>query len=330
MICFSAADADSNRGSAGNRHGFSLIELLVAIFLVSVLLSLLVPAVQAAREAGRKAQCRNNLRQIGIACQDFHSTFGSFPGNGWGWAWVADPQRGTGERQPGGWIFQLLPHLDLAVFWNPPADNSSQGQRAFREQLCGQPVPTFKCATRSADQLSPASAAVTLRNVNPLNRISRTDYAINEGDFISNTNSGPVNLEEGDDRRFAWTDVSRVTGVSWLRRGAGISEILDGTSNTYLAGEKYVSVLGYRTLTDLGYDQPMFTGVDLDISRWTLHTPIQDQNLHSVRSFGSAHSHGCQMTFCDGSVRTIAYAIDANLHRTLGNRKDGEIDRLGE
>jgi prepilin-type processing-associated H-X9-DG protein len=90
-----------------------------------------------------------------------------------------------------------------------------------------------------------------------------------------------------------------------------------------LVGEKYVSHLAYEKAVDRGYDQAMFSGVDLDTTRWTLQTPIQDEALLSDRSFGSAHSGGCQMALCDGSVRTISYQIDGLVHRYLGHRKDG-------
>jgi prepilin-type processing-associated H-X9-DG protein len=69
----------------------------------------------------------------------------------------------------------------------------------------------------------------------------------------------------------------------------------------------------------------MFSGVDLDINRWTLGPPLEDGSFTAARRFGSAHPGGCQFVMCDGSVRTISYAIDAIVHRRLGNRKDGNV-----
>ena len=100
------------------RFGFTLIELLVVITIIGVLISMLLPAVQAAREAARQTQCRNNLKQLALAATNHESQAGVFPTNGWGYAWIGDPDRGTGKTQPGGWIFNVLPFLESA---NVPA-----------------------------------------------------------------------------------------------------------------------------------------------------------------------------------------------------------------
>ena len=70
-----------------------------------------LPAIQAAREAGRRAQCKNHLRQIAVACLNFESTHKAFPAGGWGFLWMGDPDRGVGRGQPGGWIFQVTSYL---------------------------------------------------------------------------------------------------------------------------------------------------------------------------------------------------------------------------
>ena len=152
---------------------------------------------------------------------------------------------------------------------------------------------------------------------------SRTDYAINEGDFPTGTDGGPDSLAEGDDPGFAWTNVTGATGVSFLRSTVRMADIADGTSHTYLIGEKHVSSAHYADAADPGYDQSPFTGVDLDLNRWTYFTPIRDDPRIDPRSFGSAHAGGCHMSFCDGSVRVVSYNIDAFIHRQLGNRRDG-------
>lgn len=307
------------------RLGFSLVELLVVLGIFSVLLAVLLPAVQVARESARQSQCRNNLRQIATALQNFHSTHGRLPGNGWGFAWIGEPGRAAGTSQPGGWIYQILPQLEQGHLWELGAGLSGSDRSAALSKICSTPIPLFKCPTRASAPLGPPSLRVTYRNADVPANVARTDYAINEGDYITDTRGGPRTLAEGDSSDFAWTDVSKATGVSWLRKGASLSQISDGTSNTYLVGEKYVSRRGYRDPVDLGYDQPMFSGVDLDNARWTLETPIQDEGAFSERSFGSAHSSACMMSLCDGSVRAISYSIDADVHRNLGNRSDGGV-----
>ncbi|MCH8828986.1 MAG: DUF1559 domain-containing protein [Planctomycetes bacterium] len=92
-----------------------------------------------------------------------------------------------------------------------------------------------------------------------------------------------------------------------------------------MVGEKYVSRLHYDTNQDAGHDQSMYSGVDLDINRWTLKPPRTDDDGIDVRRFGSAHLGGCHFLFCDGSVRFISENINTRVHQSLGNRKDGKV-----
>ena len=92
---------------------FTLVELLVVITILGVLMALLLPAVNGVREAMRRAQCKNNLYQIGKAALQHSAMHDHYPSSGWGWEWVGDPDRGFGARQPGGWIYNALPFMGL-------------------------------------------------------------------------------------------------------------------------------------------------------------------------------------------------------------------------
>src|ERR1700678_1513849 len=92
--------------------GFTLVELLVVITIIGILVSLLLPAVQSAREQARMVECRNHVKQLGLGMLAHEAAMGYLPTGGWGFAWTGDPDCGTGLRQPGGWAYCILPYID--------------------------------------------------------------------------------------------------------------------------------------------------------------------------------------------------------------------------
>ena len=102
----------SSRSVRGNRKGFTLVELLVVIAIIGVLVALLLPAIQAAREAARRTQCSNQLRQLSIAFQNHHDVQKHLPTGGWGFVWLGYPEYGFGPEQPGGWMYNILPFIE--------------------------------------------------------------------------------------------------------------------------------------------------------------------------------------------------------------------------
>ena len=94
------------------RAAFSLVELLTVIAIIAVLVGLLLPAVQSARESSRRSSCANNLKQLALGCLSYDSSQGHFPSGGWAWQWTGDPDAGLGPQQPGGWAFQVLPFIE--------------------------------------------------------------------------------------------------------------------------------------------------------------------------------------------------------------------------
>ena len=117
-----------------------------------------------------------------------------------------------------------------------------------------------------------------------------------------------------------------VNGVIYPTSDIAFRHITDGSSNTFLIGEKHINADHYRDAVDGGDNENMYIGDNGDINRWTgpNYPPVQDRpGLSNWKIFGSAHAGGLNMAFCDGSVRSISYSIDRETHRRLGNRKDG-------
>jgi hypothetical protein len=114
------------------------------------------------------------------------------------------------------------------------------------------------------------------------------------------------------------------TGVIYRHSQCPIALIRDGTSNTYLLGERFVSTDDYHTGNCWGDDQGWDLGYDFDSIRWTTRPPLRDKEDCGLdQPFGSAHASAFQMAMCDGSVDRRSYSIDAAVHRQLGNREDG-------
>jgi len=135
--------------------GFTLVELLVVIAIIGVLIALLLPAIQAAREAARRSTCANNLKQIGLAALNHETAHGSLPSAGWGFAWVGDPDRGFGKTQPGGWVYSLLPFLEKEEIYNLGAGQSTIRKKIIAAEVCAMPVATFNCPSRRPAKVYP-------------------------------------------------------------------------------------------------------------------------------------------------------------------------------
>ena len=130
------------------RSGFTLIELLTVIAIIGLLVQMMLPAVQAAREAARRNTCSNQLRQIGLAAQAHISATGRFPTGGWHWNWVGDPDRGNGEKQPGGWIYNLLPYLEYQAIHDLGARQDPATKRRLAAQMQATAPALFNCPSR--------------------------------------------------------------------------------------------------------------------------------------------------------------------------------------
>ena len=315
--------------------GFTIVELLVVITIIGVLVALLLPAVQAAREAARQTQCRNNLKQLALACQHHLSATGRFPTGGWGHSWTGDADRGTDLHQPGGWIFNILPYIEQQAMHDMGAGLPTAEKNAANLQRMSNPLSVLYCPTRRQVATYPwlpliATGGEGVRNVaGTPTMVARSDYA---GDFGTSVfewspPTGPASLSEGDsDPKGQFANIAkRANGIIYCGSMITMADVTDGASNTYSVGEKSLHPKDYTTGADDGDNEEAMMGADIDVLRLTGRPPIPDDSplKDDYYRFGSAHAAGFHMAFCDGSVHLVNYTIDKLAHQDLGNRKDG-------
>jgi prepilin-type N-terminal cleavage/methylation domain-containing protein len=295
----------------GNRSAFTLIELLVVMAIISILIGLLMPAVQAARETANRISCGNNLKQIGLAMHHYELDFKAFP-----------PSR---LDQGATWATLILPYLEQDnLFRKWDLTLTYFQQTALAQQSA---VPIYFCPSRrtadapptlslSGDQVIQANGTLGPQVPGALG-----DYAISIGttgaDFTCNTPSTPLCFN------IAPNGAGQMTNSN-LMKGVRIAQIVDGTSNTFLAGEKHVPLGQFG---QMGWDNSIYDGAYFaSIGRSAgLAFPLAQSIRDPGWKFGSYHTHLCQFVFADGSVHVIINAINPTTLGLLCQINDGEV-----
>ena len=297
--------------------------------------------MQAARETARRATCRNNLKQLSLGVLNHESAKKYLPTAGWGFNWVGDPDRGSGYKQPGGWAYCILPFVEETALaavgkgldagsYTSPNPNSAKGTAIA--QVLTTPLPDLMCPSRRTVSLYTNYNGEANAVFCPL--IVRSDYAGNGGDnnVTDSTQTGqPASFADGDGS--FWINFPLSDGVFIAHGQMALSMITDGTSKTYLLGEKYLQPENYYNGQDLGDNENVYTGLNFDNIRTTALGPSGNSfsyqppypdtpGYNNVWCWGSAHLGSFNMSFCDGSVQIVNYEIDPELHRRLSHRDD--------
>ncbi|MCA8998328.1 MAG: DUF1559 domain-containing protein [Planctomycetaceae bacterium] len=320
------------------RQGFTLIELLVVIAIIGVLVALLMPAVQQARAAARRAQCANNLKQLALAAHSFHDTHGAFPPA----RLILDVPRtqnnsGTfvGLDEPT-WLVRLLPFVEQAALhrqWDEYAPYGTNPETARNQAL-----PVFLCPERdSANDAVVEDESVIIRlpcgcprgfQVVPGGAV--TDYAANHGDLSPGAVGAPTDFYWGGNGTGVLISSRPIGDETAIERKwrdkVRIADITDGTSGTFLIGESHVP---FGQLNKTPYNGPAYFGRHLtNFARIAgpgvplAHNP-GDQRADAY-SFGSSHAGIVQFALADGSVRAVSTSTSTRVLGNLASRNDGE------
>jgi prepilin-type N-terminal cleavage/methylation domain-containing protein/prepilin-type processing-associated H-X9-DG protein len=296
------------------RRGFTLIELLVVIAIIAVLIALLLPAVQQAREAARRTQCKNNMKQLGLAMHNYHDTFRVFPPG-----WIAvDPATNAQSAHEGisgfGWGTMLLPQIDQSPLYNQLNLNLAINDPANLPHI-KTILPAFVCPSDIApeqtweieEEGSPGTVLAELATANYI-----AAFGTEELHGCENApGTAPVTAQGqciGD-------------GTMYHNSRIGVRDITDGTSSTIFIGERKTKPKDGWWSTWSGMvpeGEEAFQRIlgSLD------HVPNHPSS--HLDDFSSYHVGGSQFLLADGHVRFVSENIDSQLYRALGTIQGGE------
>ena len=324
------------------RQGFTLVELLVVIAIIGVLVGMLLPAVQNVREAARRTQCLNRMRQIGLATIMFHDSHEAFPpGRLFPKKFSIPPLNGGGEHPS--WFVRILPFLgEQAVFeqWD-----LSKAYTDHDDAIVSRPLVSFLCPSRRTTQGAVVETAVReVELTSPCGCGGWTfvrvvggatgDYGGNNGDlspgstgaasdyYYAGNATGVIiscRARINSDRSLTWIEADRVSYTS----------ITDGSSNTALLGELHFTP---ETINMTPFNGPIFNGEDLAaftrIGGPGVPLRSRSEPATSIVGFGSWHPGTCNFVNADGSTKALNENLDTVTLGQICNRKDGEAQRV--
>jgi prepilin-type N-terminal cleavage/methylation domain-containing protein/prepilin-type processing-associated H-X9-DG protein len=298
-------------------RAFTLVELLVALAIIGILVSLLMVAINQTRARARRIGCISNLRQQALAVLQHEASSSHLPTGGWGRQWVAVKGRGFGTEQPGGWIYNILPFIEANdIYGMAPQPSKSMTTEVF-QTFVGSTIPVLVCPERGNYSL-PVSEQFQPKIGSWVASCAKTDYAINGGNDSYDTIDGPESIS-GEDS-FSWPNFDWVGGVSFVRSKVRIRDVRDGAGSVFLCGEKHAYLTGG---SDAGNNQPIVSGDCSDIRRFVGFGLIEFGVPGRHTEFGSWHNDGVGFAFCDGSARTFAFETDRRVLQSLADRNDG-------
>jgi len=311
-------------------RGFTLVELLVVIAIIGILIALLLPAIQAARESARRMTCRNHLKQLSLACLSHELSQKYFPSGGWGYQWAPDPDRGFGLGQPGSWLYSILPFMEQKQLFNLGKGMSGADKLNAAGQILQTPLEETNCPSRRHPGPYPNPLDTYYHNATAPPSLARSDYGANSGDHVQDWYAGPADISSLGST--PWRP-DNFFGVIYQHSAIKIREITDGTSHTILVAEHGKNPDGYFTGVDWADDGSMFNGYDDDnhVQTWLGNLRRDTPGYQDYyQPIGSAHAFGANFAFCDGSVHMVSYGIVLTpeglaIYKNLGDRNDHNV-----
>jgi prepilin-type N-terminal cleavage/methylation domain len=300
------------------RPAFTLVELLVVIAIIGVLVALLLPAVQAAREAARRIQCSNHLKQMGLAVHNHHDINQCFPSGGtvpWAGVLYQAPNYKTlvpTREQGTSWPYQILPfHEKKSVY------DINAYALADRERLEAIRIPEYYCPSRRQQGKSAHRQLMDYAGATPADAPNAWDQF-----WYGNIWGVPTTAT-----------YRNVFPRSLTQKcPANFAHLQDGTSSILMISEKWLNPNAYDS-GDWHDDQGWIDGWDPDVMRTTGFKPVRDNKNGTGYGwegyqFGSAHPAGINGVLADGSVRLIPFTVDVVVFNRMGDREDGMAIQL--